>query len=282
MEAMARPWKEIKDLQEKHHAEVIVAGDLFDRWNQPPEMINWALDNLPHMLAIPGNHDLPAHRFAEAHRSAYGTLVRAGRIKELTPEGYRDYGWGIQVHGFPFGTELTPPPKSAKPNTSKRRKVLTVAVIHEYLWTAGTGHMKADPRQMLFKKHSRFDGWDVVIVGDNHMRFTLKTKGGTTIYNCGTLLRRKANEADYRPCVGLIRQSGKVEPHYLDISKDVLTVLVKKDDPDEDHAIISFVEELVSLQGTSLSFRDALIAAMEHERVTPSVRAVLMRALDNE
>lgn len=28
---------------------IVMAGDLFDKWNQSPEMINWCIDNLPEM-----------------------------------------------------------------------------------------------------------------------------------------------------------------------------------------------------------------------------------------
>src|SRR5688572_18895632 len=63
---------QIRKLQEpahlKNHLEatakipVICAGDIFDRWNPPPELVNFALRFLPNgMICVPGQHDLPNH-----------------------------------------------------------------------------------------------------------------------------------------------------------------------------------------------------------------------------
>ena len=54
---MQRSLEQIRDLQKEFDCPVICAGDIFDKWNSPPELINFAYDNLPEIYAIPGQHD---------------------------------------------------------------------------------------------------------------------------------------------------------------------------------------------------------------------------------
>ena len=89
-EAMARPLMELVDLQKQIGKEsdgippILCAGDVFDRWNSPPELINFALEYLPpQMYSIPGQHDLPNHNYNEIDRSAYWTLVAANKITNV-------------------------------------------------------------------------------------------------------------------------------------------------------------------------------------------------------
>src|SRR5688500_1062308 len=45
---------------------ILCAGDIFDKWNAPPELIHFALEHLPDgMICVPGQHDLPNHRMEE-------------------------------------------------------------------------------------------------------------------------------------------------------------------------------------------------------------------------
>src|SRR5690242_10190233 len=53
---------------------LLIAGDIFDRAAPTPEIINFALDvfgksRASYIYAIPGNHDLPNHRYEEMDRS---------------------------------------------------------------------------------------------------------------------------------------------------------------------------------------------------------------------
>ena len=86
LEATKRSLDELRSVAEEHNAHVVVAGDIFDRWNSPPEIINFAIENLPNCYAIPGQHDLPNHRYEEIERSAYYTLIKAGIIENLNPD----------------------------------------------------------------------------------------------------------------------------------------------------------------------------------------------------
>jgi DNA repair exonuclease SbcCD nuclease subunit len=279
-EAMARPWKEIKALAQKHDAIVLCAGDIFDKWNSPAELINWGIENLPRgMWAIPGNHDLPSHRLEGLERTAYATLVKSGQIRDLDG-GHGASVWfkgdehRMDLFGQRFGRELEKP--------SKKSKRLKIAVVHEYIWINDHSYPGAPLGQRLNMHTKKFSQYDVVVIGDNHKGFIRKLDCGTIILNCGTLMRRKSDEADYKPWVGLIHASGKVDTHYLDTSQDVLTVLEPGEEQDE--AVIAeirdFLEELSRLEATRLDYREAMVRVMDRQKVNESIRAVIIEAME--
>ncbi len=55
-EAMARPIREMRRLAEKLDVPVICGGDIFDFWNPPAELISFAIQELPKLYAVPGQH----------------------------------------------------------------------------------------------------------------------------------------------------------------------------------------------------------------------------------
>ena len=86
--AMARPLNELRGLHSDYGVPVVIAGDIFDRWNSPPELIRFALDNLPKgAWVIPGQHDLPYHDYGALNRSALGVLIKADWVPNLSEIG---------------------------------------------------------------------------------------------------------------------------------------------------------------------------------------------------
>lgn len=272
--AMLRPIEQISLIAQNHSCPVIVAGDIFDRWNSPPELINWALRHLPCLYAIPGNHDLPHHRPDLIHRSAYGTLVETGTIKEL---GFDPIDVGrdmasVLVYGREFDED---PPHTLGGDVE-------VLVTHEYLWDTGTGHVDAPIERRLDKVAHKFSGFDVVVVGDNHVPFERTLKGGKTyVHNCGTVTRRKTNEAQYPTRVGLLRLSGKVDTMRLNTDGDKIALSVTKaeESQEENEDITALVEAMANVEDTSLDFREALHRAMDARKVDRKVRTAILEAL---
>lgn len=270
LDAMERTWAQVRELVKRHEAIVLCAGDVFDRWNMPPELINWALEKLPTMFAVPGNHDLPSHRIDLAHRSAYGTLVRAGKVIELGPKPV--WTSELMLYGRPFGGLV---PKRDR----KTPFCLHVLVTHQYLWVPGTQHHEATRATRLSKSAREFRAFDVVVVGDNHQGFDRVLKNGTRVVNCGTLLRRKSNEAAYRPRVGLLHPSGEVSSYELDTSEDILTRTVTED---EEHAyeVEGIARGLALLEVSSLSYRENVMRALESRGLRRRVRRIVLEAMD--
>ena len=272
MEAMSRVWYEVRSLAKDHDAPVLFAGDLFDRWNSPPELINFAMGVLPdEVYAIPGNHDLPSDGLSGVSRSAFHTLVAAGAIHDLHHHSaiIRDYDGGtIRISRMTGETYKVP-------------NELRIALLHEYLWIRGKGYTGAPKEQRLLRSTRRFDGYDIVVVGDNHQGFVFETTNGTTVVNCGTMMRRKSNEASYAPTVWLIHADGSVSPHKLDCSRDELTALEPMQESATMSAVEDFVSDLAGLTEIHLDFRDMVIASMDRANLTPAARKYLMEAMDS-
>lgn len=269
-EAMQRPLKELRDLQKEYNCPVLCAGDVFDKWNSPPELINFALKFLPNnMHCIPGQHDLPDHNYREIERSAYWTLVHAGKICTFTEE-WRFWDDFI-YRGFPFGSKLKP--------CTKKDDRMKVAVIHEYKWMRGHSYPDAPEENKISGKLSKL-GYDVIVYGDNHKGFLFANMEGTTVFNCGTLMRRHSDEIDYKPQVGLLLESGKVVAHFLDISDDMHIEGVDDSTPVEDMDMSEFIEELKKLGETGLEFVQRVERFFKKNKTRKVVRKIIREGME--
>lgn len=281
-ECMKKALDQVKALSDLHRAPIVVAGDVFDRWDAPAELINWAIDNFPLCYGIPGNHDLPSHRADLEHRSAYGALVRAEKITELGPDPhialwqhkapmFANRPVNVFLYGRPFGGKI--------PKSRLESRGLHVLLVHEYLWVPGHNYTGAPEESRLDKTALKFDGFDVVVVGDNHLGFERKLASGTRVINCGTLLRRKSSEVHYRPHVGMIHSDGSVSRHPLDIEDDVITETVPDEVEEADEELSEFVAAL-SGAAESLDFREALVRHCRDNKVNKSIRELILEALE--
>jgi DNA repair exonuclease SbcCD nuclease subunit len=268
--AMLRTIAQVQAIAAQHKAPIVCAGDVFNTWDSPPELINWALDNLPKMYAIPGNHELPSHNPQLEHRSAYGTLRRAGILKELS-------SWPTQIgalllYGHAYG--------EPEPIRDVNFSGIHVLVTHQFLYLADQGHPGAPEEQKLSRSAGRFQGFDIVVAGDNHQPFSVRLSHGTLVVNCGSLMRRRACE-DHVPCVWLLHRDQTVSRIELDISQDVVTQRETKAEPgeedEENETISAFVEELKTTRQCRLDFRDNLLRAARPE--SKEIRELLLHAL---
>jgi len=275
-EAMKRPLDELKSLQEKFDCPVICAGDILDRWNSPPELINFAISNLPdNMFAIPGQHDLPFHRYEDIKKSAYWTLVEASKIISIPPGDLINVASSrLTLYGFPYGKKITP--------ISVQSKFLQIAVVHEYRCIEGRDYTGAPDESYLRMNDKNLIGYDVITFGDNHKGFKTSVNVDSTIFNCGTFMRRKSDEIDYKPQVGLLLESGKVESYYLDISKDRHLEVQGKMDTAASLDMKAFIEELEKLGDTDLDFEDAMKRYLKRNKIKDAVCNIIKIAMEKE
>lgn len=272
--AMERSLKQLRDLHARHPDSLVVcAGDIFDKWSSPPELINWALERLPHLHAVPGNHDMPNHRPELLYRSAYGTLTRAGKVTELG--GWPLYHRGFAFYGRPFGEDV---PKTRSPEAKQ------VLVTHQFLWVSGTGHQDADKASKLSRVSRDFREFDVVVVGDNHIPFErVVCDGRTLVVNCGGFFRRKVTEIDHKPRVGLLHASGAVTFQHLDCSEDSLSLTAP---PDEDLVEVDegwmedYLASLKVLESSPLDFKDNIQKVMREAKTRAPVRDLILEAME--
>lgn len=280
--AMGRPLGQLSDLANRYDAPVICAGDVFEKWNSPPELVNFAIKYLPKMFAIPGQHDLPYHSYDEIRKSAYWTLVEANAIIDIGHgKSCRRTGLSlrlnpaVELRGFPYGCEIKPARKLLK-------GLFSIVIAHSYVWVQGHGYPGAPNERRLAGYEDRLAGYDVAVFGDNHKGF-LATAGGCNVINCGCLIPRKMDERGHKPAVGLLYDDGLVKFHFLDISEDKWAGT----EPDEgiymmgDSELDEFLEGLGSLGGDSLDFGEAVRRYLDDHKVGENTRKALLWALED-
>jgi hypothetical protein len=269
--------RQVQEIGEHYGIEdlpILCAGDIFDKWNSPPELINFAMKHLPRpMYAIPGQHDLPYHDWGNVHKSAYWTLVESGTIVDVT--GTTEEVSEFDVKGFSWGDHISPP------SGKNVKGILNVALIHQYVWKKGASYPNAPKENHLNRMVKQAKGWDVVIIGDNHQHWIDDNKDQPIFWNCGGFMRRKSDEKHYRPRVGLILQSGKMMSVELDISQD------KFDAHSEEPAmnvpgLEEFLDELSELQTHTLDFVETMAHTMDMKRTSPEVRRIVTEAMEEK
>ncbi len=281
--AQARPLKQITDLATQHNCPVLMAGDLFDRHSPGPALINWTIDHMPpNVYAVPGNHDLPLHSWKALKKSAFWTLVKARKLTLLRPGKPVEVGEGaaaLRLWGFPTGFEVKPPPVHSL--------TIDVAVIHAYCWIPSKGHPGASDNHRAKAWRKQLDGYSLAVFGDNHKGpFQLGSRLkdlGPVVYNCGGLQRRKSDEYDHKPAVGLLYDNGTVEYKYLDCSEDkfsdareVVAGLERAEDVD---ALLASLNELGDV---GIDFPAAVRSALDNAALPKEVAEMCLRSLEQK
>jgi len=272
-EAQERPWLEVKALANKHKCPILCGGDVGDKWNLPPEAINFAIRVLPKMYSIPGQHDLPYHDYAQIKRSAYWTLVECGTLMDLKPGKMEPVSDHFAVMGFPWGHELK--------QWVMGRPIhgFNIALVHKHVWTRKTGFPGADPQGHVAQIRKALAGYSVVIAGDNHKQ-SLTQYEEMKILVTGGFMRRKTDEHAHKPAVGLIWNTGEVTLHHLDCSKDVLLEkvdLIKK--VEDAGGFDEFLQAAKGLQHASADFIEAVWETVERRKCDADTRTALTRYL---
>lgn len=275
---MARPLRELCDLAIEYQCPVICCGDIFDKWNSPPELINFAINHLPRPLyAIPGNHDLPLHNYTDVGKSAFWTLVEAGIVKPIkynVPELVDS----LALYGFPWLHEITP--CKQKPMTL----ALHVAVAHKYVWTRECRFRGAPNDQRLSNYRKSLGGYDVALFGDNHIPFIVPPHDDKIgVINCGSLMTRTATELTHKRMVGLIHRDGRITPYFLDSSKDVYMDLTKACEySDQTLEMTAFLEQLSTMGEATVDFGDAVNRFLSNSKVGRSIKKIILEALEGK
>ena len=286
--AMHRPLDEIAELQKKYKCPVFCAGDIYDKWNSPAELINFAMDNLSGICfySIPGQHDLPNHNISELEKSAYETLCKADVILDVAHSDRCPSISNSQytLSAFPFSTEIKPLPKGFV-----KKNVVNIAIVHQYVCTVRSDYPGA-PKEAYVGKVSndklingKLYGYDVIVFGDNHKGFHTCV-GKTIIWNCGTLMRRKSDEINYKPKVGLLFSNGVVEPYYLDQSQDKYLSTEQTKKLIEQSAIDfkKFAKELSELSDSELDFQEAWKFYVLKNNISKEIDSIVWDAMTKE
>lgn len=271
--AMRRQLDQLREVANQHNVPIFVVGDIFDRWNPPPELINFAIKYMPRCYAIPGQHDLPYHSYADIKKSAYWTLVEAGVIVDLPP-GQHGVG-DLIIHSFPWGTPLTPCPDNGLSIFG-----LNVMMAHIYVWSRGHGYPHAPKDRFVGDKgHLRkvFDSYGACFTGDNHTAFSCYPY----IVNCGGFFRRKSDEEESKPSIYLLRKSGRTLPVELNCAADKFLQKTELDKFVKDaRTVEKFIDDLGNLNQSVVDFKDAIDVFLTENKVMPEVKSWILKSLE--
>jgi hypothetical protein len=295
---MERYLGEVTSLCKRHDVPLIVAGDVFHKWNSPAELINFAIKQLSGVLvyAVPGQHDLPFHRYEDVKRSAYWTLVESEAVQNLKPDMVTYVPqMSLALFPFPWGHPVKSLPKMLT------KGFVHLAVIHSYIWDQESNSYKgASEEKKAHHYRDKLKGYDAAVFGDNHRGFQFHFKyakfrpidGDRSVHsgshfchvmNCGTFIRRRSDEINYKPRVGILHRDGTIEAHHLNTSEDrflddkeigkiAVTGLLKAGE---------FIRDLSNLEGEGgLDFADRLLRWMDDEKVRAEVRAEILLAME--
>lgn len=269
---MAGQLSQLDHLAKSLGVPVLCAGDVFHKWNASNALVNFALDHLPEMYAVPGQHDLPFHRFEDLEDCAFGTLVKVKKVRLLTP--HPTLIKGAWVYGFPWGFDI----ESASSTDDDK---LRVAVVHAFIWREGKGFPGAPPEKLVGGYAEKLAGFDVALFGDNHKPFTALA-GTCSVWNNGGFLRRNSDERKHKPRVGVLYSDGAVELRLLDCTTDQFLAeeeaLVQEE---ASHTMQAFLKELGELGTNPLSFPDALKQYFTTYEVSKGARRLILESISN-
>lgn len=270
LEVQAFYLEQLRALSDEHGAPVICAGDIFDKWNAPPELVNFALEHLPTgMICVPGQHDLPNHQMDQMHRSGYGVLARTEKIVDLmSKDGILETS-EFTAHGYGWNQEV----KCLKGDSQKP----DIAVVHQFVWISEENKYKDAPEDSYYKAmKDLFDTYDAVVIGDNHRHWRTRS-----VFNCGCFIRRKSDEIPYNPVVGLLYKDRKIETVQLNTSIDRFhDVTTGPEHEDVLLDIRGFVQGLEKLGEHGMDFREAVRRAVNDMELTEQTKAIVLASLE--
>jgi DNA repair exonuclease SbcCD nuclease subunit len=252
---------------------ILCGGDIFHNWDISPRLASWSIKNVPQMIAIPGQHDLPSHsidliensgyHILETTRTLYGGVLQTLNIDNIT----------IDITPFPFGATLGGFKLNVNPTWVK------VAIIHTLVLGPKDENIPGDTVQAIFNK---MPGFDLILCGDNHQSFVAKSDDGRLFVSPGSMMRMKADQIDHKPCVYLwYAESNTVRPLYYPIEEGVITRehLDKKEVKEELNA---FVQTTKADQEVCASFEKNMETHLKLNPVSQGVERKIYEAMEGE
>lgn len=207
---------------------LVIAGDIFDKAIADSRFISWVIAlfrqcEVP-IYAVPGNHDLPYHSYANMHESAYGLLETTGAIKNIDQNiTYRLGDRDITLHGYYWNRPFSDPPPF-DPNH------INIAVIHKYVYDSNSGYFGADLSGRYDNQLTAVQcNYDFLIYGDNHTPFSKQTPTRSVLINCGSFFRRSQNDKHLTPAAYLLKADRSFDTLYVPL--DGQAFLQKDDTP---------------------------------------------------
>jgi hypothetical protein len=288
LEAQMRKIKFIKSLSDDHGGiPVIMAGDLFNKWwigpaKESKEFIADLIKELPWIIMVPGQHDLPYHNLELLPKSGLAILEAAGivdiLINQLSILGqqptHRLPGKiPIDITGFPYGVKYCDLKTRAK-------GIRTICVMHHLVMADKEKAWPGAEEERASKLLKKLKGYDVILTGDNPKQFVLE-KDKRLLVNPGSMMRMKSDQEDHIPAVYLWwAESNTIEARPLPMEEGVISQEHIETEEKREERISAFVTRLSDDVEVGLSFRENLEVHMKKNKTKKSPKELVWRALD--
>lgn len=216
---------------------LIIAGDLFDDWEEGAEIVNLFLKVMGKrtVFSIPGQHDMPNHNLSLIYKSPYHTLSYSMKRfydcsvnASLGPKSQYTYAIGdrqLRFSGFAWNdnysakgidSEFQKLIDKNSPKNDLQKACINIAIVHAYCHNGERVYPGATKENHAETFQKAFYGWDFVIVGDNHSPFTYGIQDNyPTIVNCGGVFNRNRAEAGKPRYLYELRSDKTVRSHLL-------------------------------------------------------------------
>ena len=242
-----------KNICEKYNIPFLVAGDIFHRWKNSPNLLTLTIQNIPKMICIPGQHDLKFHQTNLYSQSSLAVLQAAKKaIVILKPGEIIDPSdhWPDQnnwlIVGFPFGTEV----KSIRLRKGNSKKI--ICMIHDLVIKSKNPFPGAKVKvgHRLLKKFK----YDLIVSGDNHQAFTDHHKDKLLI-NCGSISRQSSDQINHKPKFYLwYAKDNSYKEIEIPIENNVIDISHVKKEKEKNDRIDDYIDAMSSDYEKKLNF----------------------------
>lgn len=275
----------IRGLQKKYDGiPVLDAGDLFNKWRPSPYLLAWAIDNLPYIITVPGNHDIPYHNVVLLDRSGLNVLDAAEKIQisideYIFPEPpIVPKVLNLLICPFPWGAKMKKYEEREYPKLLWQqyppRKVAlahTLVYKNENLWPG----LQADKAIDLLRRTN----FDLIVTAHNHKSFVVEYEGRLLV-NPGSMMRMAADQENHKPCVFLwYAKTNTVEPVFLPIKEGVISREHIEIKQNHDKRMEAFVTHLKNKYEVGLSFESNLELFFNKNRTQKAVKNLIWEAV---
>lgn len=250
-EVMRKRMDQFRQLRERiGHVPILIAGDLFDRWNPNANLVTWCMEHLPDKLyAISGQHDTSGWRYESRMEGAYGALVKSHVITDIPHGDWVSIGGGLDVCGLPWGHYDLP--------ASKPKGKLSVILLHKYVYaTSDTAYTGVDTGACVTGITELADKANIVAIGDNHCKWRV-----SSFLNHGSLFSTTSAQKDHAHHLGILYSDGSYDwMRFPEESVEWVESPVNPEDPGAD----KFIQELKTLEVDAVCFREQLDSLAEN------------------
>jgi len=248
---------------------ILQPGDFFNSHKASDFLKRYMIRKMKNLgittLTVFGQHDLRYHS-SNVKNTPLGVLQAAGVVSILDFDPV-EYG-NISVYGASWWEDIPKPVDSQVTNILVMHKMV---VQNEKLWS---GQEDATMGNILVKSNS----FDLMVVGDNHNGFTITTKTGKHLVNCGSLLRTAIDQSDHVPTVYIYDTVKKtITPHEVPHKpfSEVFDLSKYEAEKERDEKLEAFMERItgeVELEGLDfIKNMDAYVSSAEIDDMTMDI-----------